>query len=156
MANSALTTEEGVVIKSNATTAWIKTTKTGGCKGCSARGSCHTLGGGKEMEVEAINVAGAGAGDHVVIGFETGSLLKASFLLYIFPILGLVGGAVVGNEIAPVVGLNSEAASLTAGFLFLILAFLFVRQKGTQLAKNNQYRPKVIRIVSPAGKCTSS
>ena len=152
MASGALTTEEGVVIKSDMATAWIKTTKTGGCKGCSARGSCHSLGGGKEMEVEAINIAGAGAGDRVVIGFETGSLLKASFLLYIFPILGLIFGAVIGNEIASAIGLNREAASLTVGFLFLILAFMFVRQRGNQLAKNNQYRPKVIRILRPAEK----
>ncbi|MBW1695331.1 MAG: SoxR reducing system RseC family protein [Deltaproteobacteria bacterium] len=147
MAGAGLTTEEGVVLRKDTNTAWIKTTKTGACKDCTARGSCHTLGGGKEMEVEAINLAGARIGDRVIIGFETGSLLKASFLLYILPVLGLVGGALLGNEVGPAIGLNPEAASAVSGFLFLFLAFLFVRQKGSRLAQKDQYRPKVIRIL---------
>jgi sigma-E factor negative regulatory protein RseC len=156
MNSGAFTTEEGIVIKIDATKAWIKTTKTGACKECSARGSCHTLGGGKEMEVEAINIAGAGIGDRVIIGFETRSLLKASFLLYIFPVIGLIVGAVIGQEAAPLIGLNPSAASPTLGFVFLFLAFLYVRHKGSRLAKQNQYCAKVIRILSPGEKCPAS
>ena len=151
MSGGGLTREEGVVIKTDAQTAWIKTTKTGACSECSAKGSCHTLGGGKEMEVQAINIAGAVIGDRVVIGFETSSLLKASFLIYIFPVLGLIVGAAIGQEMAPMTGLNASAASPLAGLLFFFLTFLIIRRKGNQLAKQNQYRPKVIRIVDPAG-----
>ena len=96
-----MTKEEGVVIKTDTATAWIKTIKTSACASCSAKSSCHTMGGGKEMEVEAINTAGARIGDRVVIGFETASLLKASFLLYVFPILGLILGAFIGQTAAP-------------------------------------------------------
>ena len=155
MSGGGLTREEGVVVKADARTAWIKTMKTGACSDCSAKGSCHTLGGGKEMEVQAINDAGAVIGDRVVIGFETSSLLKASFLIYIFPVLGLIIGAAVGQELAPMIGLNCAAASPLAGLLFFFLAFLIIRQKGNQLAKQNQYRPKVIRILDPAKDISS-
>ena len=36
------------------------------------------------MEVEVTNTVGAKIGDRIVLYFETSSLLKAAFLLYIF------------------------------------------------------------------------
>ena len=143
-----MNTEEGVVIKTDLKNAWIKTTKTSACKSCSSRGACNTMGGGKEMEVEAMNTAGAQIGDRVVIGFETGPLLKVSFLLYIFPILALIIGAVIGHNGAPYVSLDPSAASIVSGFFLVFLSVLFIRRKGKQLATQNQYRPKVIRILS--------
>ena len=145
-----MTKEEGVVIKTDTTTAWIKTVKTGACESCSAKSSCHTLGGGKEMEVEAINTAGARTGDRVIIGFETASLLKAGFLLYVFPILGLLLGAFIGQTAAPLFELNPSAASIIIGFLFVFLALWFIKQKGNKLAKQSRYQPKVIRILIQA------
>ena len=104
-------TEEGIVTKLNSTTAWITTTKTGACESCSARGSCTALGGGKEMEVEAINTAGAKIGQKVVISFETSPLLKATFLLYMFPIILLMIGALIGDQMAPYLNLDPSALS---------------------------------------------
>ena len=145
-----MATEEGIVIKVEAATAWVKTVKTGACESCAAKSSCHTLGGGKEMEVEAINTAAARIGDRVVIGFETASLLKASFLIYIFPILGLILGAVIGQTAAPFFSLNPSASSIVVGFLFVFLSLWFIKKKGNLLSKQNQYRPKVIRILTHA------
>jgi len=93
-------TEQGIVIKTDSSAAWVKTIKTGDCAGCTARGSCHSLGNNADMEVKAINEAGAIAGDRIVLLFETSSLLKATFLLYVFPILLLIIGAAIGQEIA--------------------------------------------------------
>ena len=45
------------------------------------------------MEVDAVNSVGAQVGDRIMLYFETGSLLKATFLLYIFPILCMLLGA---------------------------------------------------------------
>jgi sigma-E factor negative regulatory protein RseC len=100
------------------------------------------------MEVEAINRADANVGDRVMIGFETASLLKVSFLLYVFPILCMILGAVFGQKIATFFSLNPTALSVVGGFLFFFLAFRFIKQKGNQLAKQNRYRPKVIRILA--------
>jgi sigma-E factor negative regulatory protein RseC len=104
------------------------------------------------MEVEAINTAGASTGDRVIIGFETASLLKASFLLYVFPILGLMLGAYIGQTAAPFLKLNPTVASIIVGFLFVSSALWFIRQKGNQLAKQSRYQPRVIRILVKAEK----
>ena len=124
-----MNTEEGVVIRIDTKNAWIKTVKTGACESCSSRGACQTLGGGQEMEVEAINSADAQIGDRVVIGFETGPLLKVSFLIYIFPILALITGAVIGQTCAPYLSLDPSAASMVSGFFLVFLSVLFIRRK---------------------------
>ena len=48
-----MTTEEGIVIDVKGEIARIKTQKTGACESCSVQSSCHTFGGGKDMEVDA-------------------------------------------------------------------------------------------------------
>jgi sigma-E factor negative regulatory protein RseC len=143
-----MNTEEGVVIRTDEKNAWIKTVKTGACASCSSRGACQTMGGGREMEVEAMNTAGAQIGDRVVIGFETGPLLKISFLIYIFPILALIIGAVIGQTCAPYLTLDPSAAAMVFGFFLVFLSVLFIRKKGKQLATQSQYHPKVIRVLA--------
>jgi sigma-E factor negative regulatory protein RseC len=143
-----MATEEGVVTKiESATTAWVKTTKSGACKSCSARSSCHSLGGGEETEVEAINKAGARIGQKVVLSFDTSPLLKATFLLYVLPILTMMVGAFIGQQLAPNLNLDTSFLSAIFGFLFFGLTLLFVRSKGNQMAKKDEYRPKIIRVI---------
>lgn len=145
-----MATEEGIVTKIDSTTAWVKTTKTHACKSCAARGSCNVLGGGKEMEVEAINYAGAKIGEKVVLSFETSPLLKAIFLIYVLPILIMIAGAFIGQKMAPLVNLNPSILSAIIAFLFFGLTIIFVRSMANKLAKRDEYQPKVIRILKQA------
>ncbi|MCP4105198.1 MAG: SoxR reducing system RseC family protein [Desulfobacteraceae bacterium] len=141
-----MVTEKGIVTKADSTTAWIKTTKTAACESCSARDGCHTLGGGKEMEVEVENTAGAKEGDHVVIGFESGPLFKLSFLIYIFPIFSMILGAAIGQKIAPDYNFNPSTLSVIIAFLFFFLAFLGIKLTGKRLADKKEYQPRIVRI----------
>jgi sigma-E factor negative regulatory protein RseC len=143
-----MATEEGVVTRiESAATAWVKTTRSGACKSCSARSSCHSLGGGEETEVEAINRAGAQTGQKVVLSFDTSPLLKATFLLYMFPILTMMAGAFIGQQLAEDFRLDPSFLSAVFGFLCFGLTFVFVRAKGNKLAKRDEYRPKIIRVI---------
>jgi sigma-E factor negative regulatory protein RseC len=144
-----LATEHGIVTKTSIRTAWVKTVKSGACKGCSARGSCHSLSSSrKDVEVQAINEAGAKVGDRIVLSFETSSLLKASFLLYVFPILLLIIGALMGQQIAPYFDLNPSGLSAITGFSFFIAAVGIIKSKADKMAKKEEYRPKVTKILS--------
>jgi sigma-E factor negative regulatory protein RseC len=146
-----MATEEGVVTKiESAATAWVKTTRSGACKSCSARSSCHSLGGGEETEVEALNHAGAQIGQKVVLSFDTSPLLKATFLLYLFPILTMMAGAFIGQQLATTFHLDPSFLAAVFGFLFFGLTLVFVRSKGNKLAKRDEYRPKIIRVVGYA------
>ena len=141
-------TEQGIVIKTDSSAAWVKTIKTGDFAGCTARGSCHSLGNNADMEVKAINEAGAVAGDRIVLLFETSSLLKATFLLYVFPILLLIIGAVIGQEIAPHIDFNPSGLSAFTGFSFFIAAVLVIKARANKMALKNEYRPKVVKILA--------
>ena len=143
-----MATEQGIVIKTDSRTAWVKTFKSGNCAGCSARGSCNTMGGDNEMEVKAINEAGAKLGDRIVLSFKTSSLLKATFLLYVFPILLLIIGAAVGQEMAPKFDFNPSGFSAIMGFTFFFVALLIIKTTANKLAKKNDYRPKIIKILN--------
>jgi len=143
-----LATEEGIVTKVYSSTAWVKCTKSAACESCSAKGFCDTAGGGSDdVEVEAINVAGAKVDDRVTISFETSSLLKVSFLVYMVPVLFLILGVVIGDKIAPIFNYDQSIFSVLVGFLFLLAAFFFVKAKGKELSKKEAYQPKIIRIL---------
>ena len=145
-----MATEEGVVIKSGASTAWVKTERSSACKACSARGSCTSSEQSNAMEVEALNVAGAQVGDRIVLHIETSSLLKASFLLYVFPILCMLAGALVGHHGAEQLQIDPSVVSLVLGLLGFGLAFVIVRRRQQAMAQTDTYKPKVIRIVQRA------
>ena len=142
-----MATEEGIVCRIDATTAWIATTRSGACENCASKGSCSTLGSGREMEVQAVNTAGAQAGDRVLINFRTASLLKLSFLLYIFPILAMFAGALLGQTATPFLNFDATALSVVCALLFFLLAFGLIRLGGNRLARKDEYRPKVVRIL---------
>jgi sigma-E factor negative regulatory protein RseC len=139
--------EEGMVKRTMGDKAWVVTKRSDMCEGCASRGACHILGGGKEMEVEAINIAQARAGDQVLLTLENQSLVKLSFLVYMFPILALIVGAALGEKAAPAFALNPELASFGLGGLLFALAFFLVRIKDKKLGQTGESIPKVAKII---------
>lgn len=96
--------------------------------------------------MEALNDIGARVGDRIVLYYETGSFLKATFLLYLFPVLCLLAGAIGGFLTASRYRLDTSLMSAAGGFACLVLSFLIVRQKAQQMGKQSAYRPKIIKI----------
>jgi sigma-E factor negative regulatory protein RseC len=140
--------EEGYVVDVRADTAKVKTVRSASCEGCASQGSCTAQ--GNEMEVRVMNPAGARVGDRVVIEFETTALLKATFLLYIFPVLCLLAGALVGNAAGERLGLNPSALSAAVGFSLFFASFFMVKARSNRMAQKDAYRPKVVRIIKTA------
>ncbi len=117
------------------------------CEACASQGACKVLGGGKEMEVEAFNAAQAKPGDQVLLTLEDQSLIKLSFLVYMFPILALIAGAALGQKAGPLFSINKELASFGLGAVAFGLAFLIVRKKDKTLEQTGATIPKVARII---------
>lgn len=141
--------EKGVVIKIEAhdkEIAWVKTIQTSACKACASRNSCAS-GGSNVQTVEAINRAGAKVGDIIQIYMDTASLLKAAFLLYVFPILCMVAGGGVGHLISGRLGTDSSLLSVVTAVSCFIAAMALVRIRAGRMALNIEYRPKITRIL---------
>ena len=142
-----MATEQGVVLRTNSNSAWVKTTRSNACQGCTARKSCQPLGNSSDVEVEALNIAGARAGDRIVLSFETKSLLKATFLIYVFPIIFLMAGAVIGQMLAPLIALDPSALAVLLGFAFFFTALFFMKARADKMAAKDAYRPKITKIL---------
>lgn len=151
-------TENGIVTQVNPSMAWVKTTRAGACESCSTKDSCSTVKSMKDQIVIVQNTLSVKEGDHVVLGLETKPILFITFLLYIFPIILLVIGALIGNSLAPHFQLNPSLTSMAVGFSFFGLAFFIIRKKHDALAKNKAYKPFLVRKrsqVIPTG-CSSA
>jgi sigma-E factor negative regulatory protein RseC len=145
-----LATEQGLVIRVDSTGTWVQTGKSAVCESCSSKGACHTLGGGKAVEVPVLNPIGAGIGDRIVLKMDSSRLLKATFLVYMFPILMLILGAGAGEWIARSAGLDSPAPPALLGFGGLVAGLLIMRVLANRLARKDEYRPRIVRILGKA------
>jgi sigma-E factor negative regulatory protein RseC len=103
--------------------------------------------GGQAQEVEALNPVNARVGDRIQIAIGSGSLLKAMFLLYLFPIICMLAGGLLGNWAAPGLSLNPSIVSVLTALASLVLAMLIVRAGGQRMAAKPAYRPHIVRIL---------
>jgi sigma-E factor negative regulatory protein RseC len=139
--------EEGLVVRVDAAGTWVKTVRSEMCDSCSSKSACHTMGGGREMEVAVANPLKARVGDRVVLKLETAPFLKATFLVYMFPILLLVAGATAGEWISLSFGLDSPLPSVLLGFGALAAGLLLMKAQANRLAQRDEYRPRIARVV---------
>lgn len=141
--------EEGVVVRQDATGTWVRTVRSGSCAACASRGACHALGGGHEGEAEVavLNPVGAKPGDTVAVKLETPAFLKATFVVYLFPVLMLLAGAGLGQWAAAAYGLSSPLPAAGAGFGALALGLIIMRAVAVRLAARPAYRPRIVRIL---------
>lgn len=140
-----MATERGVVIKAENGRAWIKTEKSSACEGCASRDTC-----GKEMEVEAVNGAGAKVGDLVLISFGAAPLVKVFALVYIFPILALLVGAILGQRLSFYLSTDESLSALILGALFFAGAFFTIKFCSGRMAGKDDYQPRVLRVITAA------
>jgi sigma-E factor negative regulatory protein RseC len=105
------------------------------------------MGGGQDMEVKALNLVGARPGDRIVLSFETASLLKATFLIYLFPIILMIFGAALGQMLASRIDFNPAALSALLGFALFFAALFIIKVKANKMAKKIAYQPKIVKIL---------
>jgi sigma-E factor negative regulatory protein RseC len=142
--------EPGVVTKigrMGAQTVWVRTEPCGACESCSSREMCGTKTETQKREVEVDDPIGAMVGDRIQISISTASLIKATFLLYLFPVLCMLAGGIAGNAVAPRLDVDASVAAAIAAFLCLAAAMLVVRVGGNRMARKAKYRPRIVRIL---------
>ncbi|MBN1627480.1 MAG: SoxR reducing system RseC family protein [Deltaproteobacteria bacterium] len=139
-------TELGTVQEIKKTYAVIKIQKSSACAHCSSRETCDIS--NKDTTIELINDLGAKEGDLVEIRIPEGTLLKASFLVYLLPVIALLAGAFSGKALADAMDINQTSASLAGGFLLMgIVFYLLIRQHRSE-EYQKRYRPRMTRILN--------
>jgi sigma-E factor negative regulatory protein RseC len=132
--------------------ALVRATSGNSCESCKARGACHALGGGTERRVTALNRVGAAPGDQVLMTIGTGSFLKASFIVYLFPVLALVVGSLLGEKYSDRIwpARNPETVAVVMGLLSLVVSFLLIRLFSRRAGQSEKYYPVIERVISPS------
>ena len=140
---------EGIVKEVRGKKALVLTDRQEMCASCVAKNFCQMFGGGKEMLSETINPIGAKAGDMVKIGIPTGTVTKASLIVYMIPAMGFVGGASLGYFIGKLYGFDLNVSTLIGSILGLGLLMIFARFLNNVFSKKPSYQPEITKIITP-------
>jgi sigma-E factor negative regulatory protein RseC len=146
---SYMNEEVGVVKEVRNERALVVTDRQSMCGECGARNYCHMLGGGKEMLAEALNPMGARPGDTVRIGIPSGTVTKASLVVYMIPAISLVGGAAVGYAAGRSSGVDFNLTTFVGCLAGLGISLIVVRLLSNMLSKRPSYQPEIISIIGP-------
>jgi sigma-E factor negative regulatory protein RseC len=115
----------------------------GGC------GRCHEEGGfgGQQLtqmfcsgpkSYRAENNLRARVGDHVVVATPSGSVRRTANLAYGMPLLGAIGGALVGMAVA------GDAGAMLGALAGLVIAFAYIRRRTHQETGTAEGRPHIV------------
>lgn len=137
--------EEGIVIEAKGEVAKVEIARSSACGGCHA---C-TIGAGGRMITEAENLLGARKSQRVKVQIDTPSLLRAAFMVYLLPLLGLVSGCVVGKCVAELLGLKApEMIGAVVGVGMLALGFWMTHLYDKRIRKSDKFRSRVVEIIN--------
>lgn len=140
---------EGVVTKVGPDGAYVETSRSSACGGCSSNQSCGTttlsqMLGGKMTSFKVLNPVGAVVGDRVVIGLDESALLKSSVLAYLTPLALLLAGAILGSQMAPAAE-TSDAYSAWGAGIGLVLGFFSLKLLTVRTASKRHFQPVILR-----------
>ncbi len=140
--NDELITVRGVVRALEGGDALVEVEQ-GGCGRCHEEGGC----GGQQLtqmfcsgpkSYRAENTIGAGIGDRVVVATPAGSVRRTANLAYGAPLLGAIGGALVGMPI------GGDPGAMVGAVCGLLAALGYVRLRSRLGAGGVQGRPRLV------------
>lgn len=107
--------------------AWVVGAAPSSCGACAGKGCGSSIFArvlhADEPEYRVENSLGAVVGESVVIGLPEGALLGAAISAYLVPLLLLIGGALLGQQLA------GELGAVTGGLCGLVLAALNLKRR---------------------------
>ncbi len=138
--------EEGIVAETEGDIAKVAILRKSACESCSAAGICHP---GDQEFMEAANPLGAKKGQKVKVVVAPQVYLKASIILYGVPMAALVGGAIIGKNLALRYAgeANSDLWAFISGMVCMAVSFLFIRMYNKKVERTQQYKPVIVEIL---------
>ena len=128
--------ETAVVMGRAGSKAQVRIERSEACEGCHA---CSSLAeAGRYLVTEVEDALGSTPGDIVKIRTNAPEPMKASLLLFGFPLVMLIAGYIAGSSLAPVLGWKSsdQAVGIVAAGIFFFGSFflLSLGLKGSKTA----------------------
>ncbi|MFV0276418.1 MAG: SoxR reducing system RseC family protein [Parahaliea sp.] len=142
--------ESGVVVAVDVAAVWVETLRRGTCGDCAARKGCghallNRIGGGHGHYIRALPGAVAPAdcrvGDTVEIALPEAVLLRASLIVYLVPLLAMLGGAALVGGLWP---RGADIAALAGAIAGFSLGTLAVRLHARAHRHNPDMQPTLV------------
>ena len=137
--------ETGEIISIAGDTATIQLNRGEKCDGCTA---CTAFGENK-MKLEALNKIGAHVGDTVEVDVEPKQVIKSSMIVFIFPLLMMIGGYAAGINLIPP---YSEGVGVLGSLTALVAAFLIIKRVDKH-RNPDEMNPAIIVDIAPKTFC---
>lgn len=121
------------------------------CKSCSKNAGCSSsafalFSSGAKSHMRVVNSVNAQAGDEVVIGIPSGTLMMSTALAYGIPLLLLLLAALFGQVAFSYAGLNAEVGSIIFGGLGFLLGFVISSRLAKIASLFKRYQPVILSI----------
>ena len=151
--------ETARVVKCQERFAWVETNRKSACDHCSMNRGCGTgaiskIFGEKRARIRAVNKINAHEGENVLIGINESALLKGSLLVYLLPILSLLGFALLGELVGRQLLIeNPDLLPIIFGITGLILSMWWVRQRTRGLEQASHYQAIILRRLDQRENC---
>jgi sigma-E factor negative regulatory protein RseC len=125
-----------------------------GCGGCHSRGSCGTsilnkMGpdAGHQLHVESPYPLVPG--QRVEVGITEGSLIRSALLVYMLPLVGLIGCAATMQSL-----FHTDLAAAFGGLIGGAAGMLLARFYAQRISHQRQYQPVILQVALPPSSLT--
>lgn len=120
------------------------------CGSCGAKAGCGTAVfaktlGKKSSQITVENNLNLQVGDKVIVGLHENALLLGSFVIYLFPLLGMMLFALAGNYISNYFSINNELLIIGAALIGFILTISFVKRFNAQIKTDPRFQPVILK-----------
>lgn len=133
-------TQEGIVLENIGDFAKIQVLANPECENC---GGCNTSG----ITVTAYNKINAVPGNKVRMTLSQNSMLKISFMLFLFPLMSIFSGLYVGKITAAHFQFNQTLSISIGAVLFLLLSVLIISIYDKKFKLNKSNFSTIIEVI---------
>lgn len=127
-------TKEGIVLDNNKGHLTVQIFRNGACGSCSASGSCAES---KTTEIELFTHENIKKGDRVMIEGSSSDVTKLTAVVYIFPVVMVLVGAILPNVFLKNTGIDLNLLTLISVLVFLLISLVFVKGLDSKVKDRN-------------------
>ena len=154
-------TESGRIVAVETDSLWVETIRRSTCGNCAAQKGCghgllNRISEGKRGYVRALPgehpIEHYQVDDQVIMSIPEEVILRGSFIAYVLPLIGMLGGAVAAVTAVPG---NEDVLAAFGSVGGLALGFALVRWHGASHSNDPEFQPVLLSVVAPPAEAVT-
>lgn len=138
--------ECGMVVKEEKGRILVESEPEGFCVSCKARGSCTMSQDTKKRQLWMDNVLGASPGDQVSFGIKEEGMVILSIVIYLIPVIFVIGGAVAGSAFIGFLS-DTDLKAALGGLIGLLVSFVIIWLVSRLFSHKKSFTPQLLSIM---------